>query len=334
MTIATTVEKSPPRLAQPMAYGCDYDLQRWSGELAADRRWESSFVVAREAERVVGCLPVWHSASPAPPASPLTTQVAALGLAAGRRYLHLGSHSRLIGGAAVLERSDRWAVEQCLTALVGGACEAARALGIQPVALYVPHGQLPAFLRSWPTPPTLHQAEVFSRIDVRLDSAGRLYHPSKRVREVWKRDARDLVALGLTPAWQTIDGELIAEAAPLVAAVVSRNGRRTDHRLVAMELRRWWSFEPSTARALVVRAADGRLIGATFARGYGKSLELYELGMSDTFGDRRSLYATLGFVEPLRLAVATGMQTLELGVGHPLPKRIRGAVQEPLWHIR
>jgi hypothetical protein len=99
------------------------------------------------------------------------------------------------------------------------------------------------------------------------------------------------------------------------------------------QLTRWWNYEKSTTVAFTVTGEDGELSGITFARVREKALELYEIGMRDDFPQRRSLYASLCFVGPLEYAESRGLQSVELGIGHPLPKRIRGARQEPLWHL-
>ncbi|GAB3951313.1 hypothetical protein GCM10029976_087510 [Kribbella albertanoniae] len=326
----------PPLLRTVTEYGTDYDLRRWSDELRTDPRWDSRYVVAWEKGKAVGCLPIWRSALPAPPSTFLIQQLATMGLSADQPYLHLGGHSRLIGGATVVARADRWATEECLGKLISAACSVATDLRIRPVAQYVPHAQLPAFLANWPTRPQVTAADVFSRLDLRWSPVGEPQHRLKRVRQQWKRDTRDLRelhALGLRSRWTAVSRELIAEAGPLVAAVAERNGRTIDHRLAGYEITKWWRFEPASATALSIRDGAGRLLGVTFARRHESALELYEVGMADTFADRRSLYASLGFTEPMRFCLDAGLTVLELGVGHPVPKQIRGAQQEPLWHL-
>ncbi len=127
--------------------------------------------------------------------------------------------------------------------------------------------------------------------------------------------------------------ELIAEAAPLVAAVSRNNGAIAHHRLSAYQLEKWWTFDSQSARALSVRTSGGELAGVTFARLRESALEVYEVGMPDEFEQRRFLYATLCFVEPLKFVAANGLTTIELGTGHSSAKRSRGAEQELLWHI-
>jgi hypothetical protein len=145
-------------------------------------------------------------------------------------------------------------------------------------------------------------------------------------RGVVRRDLRDLKAAGLASKIEPWGGDLIAEAAPLVAAVHARHFE-VDHTALIAERLRQWSYYPKTnCVAFTIRVAS-ELIGASFAWTYGETLELYEMGLSYDLDDnlRHLAYLELMFYAPLRYAWRECLRSLDLAFESERPKRLRGA---------
>jgi len=61
---------------------------------------------------------------------------------------------------------------------------------------------------------------------------------------------------------------------------------------------------------------------------------VHECGLASDHPARGVLYSAVFAVAPLDYAGENGLHTVELGCGHPIPKKVRGASQTRLWHVR
>ncbi|MFG2109688.1 hypothetical protein [Micromonospora chersina] len=332
--LTVTMEEAVPPQPGALRYG-DWAHEREShAEVANDPRWESGCLVARRAGEVTGVLLVRAGARESFVAHYATAPAAALA-PGSEPLLLLGGTARLVGGAAVTAERDPWRVEETLHALLAHAEVYAGDRGHRLVALNVPHGQLPGFLTAEPRPAVVTGAGLWSvlRIPAEGGVPAFLAGLPRKARQTWARDARDDAALGLAPAVEPLSPRLITECADLVAAVSTGNGVADDPLLAEYRIGQWAAAHPGTTLAFTRRAADGRLVGVCLARHDGGLLDLYEVGLPAAHPTRRALYAAMVFAAPLRYAREHPVRSIVLGCGHPEPKRIRGAVQTPLYHV-
>jgi len=160
--------------------------------------------------------------------------------------------------------------------------------------------------------------------------AGYLASLSSRRRNRIRRDWRRLEESGLRAA-EAVPDEVLASAAPLVAANKQRYGISDHPALAAMRLRDWAASGAGRCVAFTVRDRAGQLLAVEFCCDDGRMIESYELGLRAGQPCRRDLYLEVVFYAPLRYAWRHGGATIELGSGSLVPKQLRGAITAALW---
>ena len=199
----------------------------------------------------------------------------------------------------------------------------------------MPHEQLPAFLTGPLRPATVEPAGLWSYIP--LPPVGGetsfLAGLPRKVRQTWANDRRTHAKLGLVVTPQPITPGLVGEGAALVVAVSAANGVEDDPYLAEYRIDSWLRRASGRTVAFVCRDATGRLDGVCFGREEDRSMDLYEVGLRAGHPHRARLYTAVVFDAPLRYSLDRGLRSIELGCGHPHPKRHRGAVQTPLYNI-
>lgn len=247
--------------------------------------------------------------------------------------LVVGATARFLGGGAVKVHHDAWHAEHVLAELASAAAMFAVQEGRLPVALFLPHNQVPSFLRAW-SQPRMVQGGLWSTIELKRSVSKHEFLSSldKRARYTWKQDERARRESGLRYEVRSLDDALIDEAAPLITDVASRNGALDSPMLASFRARKWRETTPGEHFCLEARDRS-RLVGACFARVHGDVVDAYEIGLVESHPHRHTAYAALAFHLTLELALSGRRNRIELGVGHAYPKRNRGATQTRLWHI-
>lgn len=308
-------------------------------ERERDRHWKSSLLVASRRGQVVGGLATHRVSGQQWPHNFLGRAVhgALPPELSPSEVMLVGGVSALRGGGVVREAHDVARTELLLAAMVSEAVRAAQDLRLHPFAPFVPGPQVPAFVNGWGQRATTHWADVWSTIELEgcstiEDFLGAL---GSKVRHTWKRSFEQTSVAGWDVRLAVPTDDLVVAAAPLVASVKAGNGEPDAPELASLRVRRWRRTEGEHV-AFECRGGDERLLGVTFGKVVDRRLQLAEIGMSDddAAADRRhDVYGALVFDAPLQYALARGLRSVELGPGHPYPKRNRGAIQTPLWHI-
>jgi hypothetical protein len=298
---------------------------------AADRRFESTVLVARLAGTTVGfvtlsrCRMTDFSAAifnPTRAAPGLFTD----GVEGPGSYILVGG-TELVAGAVLSERLGPIEKRLVGQALVDGAFAKAHRAGLVPAALYVRDAEMAYFSGAGRA---AVKVDEFASLPVSgWDTylAG-LNHGR---RSVVRRDIRGLkdeeLRSGIGPAL-----ELVSEAAPLVATVKSRHQVPDHARLVEMRLAAWAQTVVGKRFGFAVRGPDGRLLAASFGCHHGDVLEMHEIGLADS-AHRHLAYVEALVYAPLRLARQLGCHELHLGMGSARPKVLRGAKTSPVWVV-
>ena len=302
-------------------------------ERARDRRWMSRCVVAKVNGRPAGLLPVACSRTALAPDPYLRSALGVLAGADARRVAVLGTHADFCGGGVVRRHHDRLVDEQVLRCLVDRAARLARAEGRIPFAPYVEAEQVPSFLAGLGADAALDPAEVHSTLDLRgaqeLETFLQLLH--KQDRQTLRHDLRTLAGLRIRATEAAPTAGLITEAARLVVQVKERHGTPDHPRLAEARISRW--LAAGSGVPVIFTLTDGAaLVGACVGRRTSDTLILHELGLAET-ARRHAYYLELAFHAPLRHAFEHGLRRVDLGPGHPVVKRNRGAVQRVSWHL-
>jgi hypothetical protein len=309
-------------------------------ERTADRRWSSELLHARCGSRTEGMVVVHRSRVPELPDANLRQALIELdpdpGIGADARdLLFVGGHSGLVGGMAIRGRADPIPAESTIAALAAHALQLASDRRMSPVALYVPHAQVPAFIQVWTPAARLYPAGVQSSI--RLNGVttleGFLAQCDKDARNTWRRDLRELDERGIQAQRCDVSTELMRASAPLVAAVKVRNGTFDAAPLTRFRLCRWADASGRRRLAWTVRGPGEELVGVSMGELRGQALVLTDIGIVPDHPDRSAFYRELAFRAPTQFALDEGLEAVHLGSGHALPKRARGAVQTAQWHL-
>jgi hypothetical protein len=158
-----------------------------------------------------------------------------------------------------------------------------------------------------------------------------LDHLTGSHRAIVRRDWRKREALGLScvpGAWD----DLADEAAPAIASILGKHGYQSHPRLVRMRLRRWGAIAGNRQFALRAETAD---TAAGYAFGWHDQdvTMMYEVGFAqDRSPLSRAAYLELLVYGPVAAACARGISALDLGMFAAEPKRLRGAIAEPVFH--
>jgi hypothetical protein len=150
-------------------------------------------------------------------------------------------------------------------------------------------------------------------------------------RQVVRRDWRLRGSLGLRTTmvgWH----DAVDDAAPLISEVLTRHGHQSHPSLVSMRLNRLGSILGKDGFALR-SAAGGEALGYAFGWYERDQVTMYEIGVRpDPSPLHRCSYYDLLVHAPVAAACARGITALDLGLFAVTPKRLRGAVPEPMQH--
>ncbi|MDQ2813597.1 MAG: hypothetical protein M3Z75_17455 [Actinomycetota bacterium] len=147
------------------------------------------------------------------------------------------------------------------------------------------------------------------------------------VRRDWRK--RDALGLRCVPgAWH----ELSDEAAPAIASILVKHGYQSHPRLVRMRLRRWGAVAGDHGFALRAETA-GTAAGYAFGWHDQNVTTMYEVGIAqDRSPLSQAAYLELLVYGPVAAACARGISALDLGMFAAEPKRLRGAIAQPIFH--
>jgi hypothetical protein len=300
------------------------------GVFRNDRRWSSS-LVTDDSTGLRAAMTV-HSAADVQavrfPGLDVTSSEGTTGCCV------LGGPARLLGGAAVQTGGSPRDAGHALSALLGLARDRLAPTPPRVAAVGVPEPQVAYFVHALDSV-ALHHGGVRSWLDCSgADQAGDvLRRLGSRERSTWAQDEKRRAAAGVTSSVHdesSLDQLPWHRVAELVTAVQANNGEIGSPRLTALRLTRWRRAGPCLAFASF---AGDTLTGITLARVDGDALVLNDLGMIDEVEDRHALYTELVFKGPLEYATRKRLKRIELGVGHDLVKRSRGAEQSSQWNI-
>ncbi len=324
----------------PCGYG-DWDqVLRSFAERAADKRWDSDVLAARQDNCTEGIVALHRSRVAELPDANLRWYLGGLDPSPAlpqdaRELLFIGGHSGLIGGMAVRHRSEPQLAERTLATLAAHAVRIAAGHEAVPVALFVPHDQVPAMVHGWGPGVTVYPGGLQSTM--RLDGATTLEEflagCAQHTRYTWRRDIREFTGLGIRAERETLSPQLIQQAAPLVADVKVRNGTFDAAALTGYRLRRWVADCGDRCVAFVLRGADGELLGVSMGEVRPPRLAMTDIGIVGEHPHRSAIYRELAFHAPMRLALDERLDEVWLGSDHEVPKRVRGATQVPQWHL-
>jgi hypothetical protein len=302
----------------------------WAWE---DSRWDDWLVAVRRSGRLVGLLPL-----SAPRLSRWPDELYNIGELTGdlafqpRTTCVLGGRTDVRASILLDGSLSSHGRELAAVRAVAAALEFARARGLRCAAAYVPACEeefsaglaqaglkpRPAPRRSlirWPEPTTTSY----------------LAHLPASHREIVRRDWRKRDALGVTSSavgWK----DAIAPGAPLISAVLEKHGFQTHPTLVAMRLRRWLAILGDRAFALKTQGPGG-CTGYVFGWHDRGRTVVYELGFQRNSKALDAItYAELLVYGPLAAACGQGISVLELGLYANEPKRLRGAIGQPVYH--
>lgn len=304
-------------------------------ERERDRHWNTSLVVALRRGQVVGGLAAHRMSDQRWSQNFLGRAVGGV-LArdvAPAKVMLVGGVSALRGGGVIRASHDVAQTEILLASMVSEALRVAHEEALIPFAPFVPAPQVPAFVSGWRQPAAIHWADLWSTLDLEGCSTmgDFLGRSSSKVRHTWRRSLEETSAAGREVRVTAPTDDLIAAAAPLVSSVKAGNGEPDAPELASLRVRRW-RRTVGEHLAFECRDREDRLLGVTFGKVVDHRLHLAEIGLSDT-DDRRGVYGALVFDAPVAYALDRRLLSVELGPGHPYPKRSRGATQTPLWHI-
>jgi hypothetical protein len=299
--------------------------------LREDPRWLDLLAAVRCGDRLVGLLPIavcratrWYDPLYDPPALTGEARYAPSGtcLIGGRADLHA---SMLFDPA--LDQSQRY---EAAEHAVDSAQEWARKEGRRCVALYVAAEEAElgmalsgAGMTSRPAP----GRHVIRWPEPTLGSylASLTRTRRRNVRADWR--TRDNLGLETKVTdWESV----IAPAAPLINVTLVNHGYASRSELVRMRLRRWNEVIGDSGFALCAMAS-GRCTGYAFCWQDGNRVTVQDVAFErGSAAVHRASYLELLIYGPLAVCCDVGANVLDLGIYASEPKRLRGAVEEPL----
>ena len=301
-------------------------------DLERDPRFAASYVEVRSQGRPLLALPSYFPQIDRWP-DPAYDVAARLGI----EPHPAASSFCLIGGRADL-RSAVLEVENATSPLLDAAAECALRVsgqvaareGRAPAVLYADAGSrlFRAASALGATRPTI-LAHRYSIPDVGSSACSYLSILSTGRRGMVRRDLRDLARARITARcvpWESI----VAEAAPLIAGIHTAHDAPDLPQLALMRLRRR-AQDPDVAGVAFGVWHSGQLSAATLGWVHGHTLELYEIGLAAQPGTDRGLrYLEVMFYAPLRFMWQNHLRTLDLALESGHPKKLRGAIEEPV----
>lgn len=251
-----------------------------------------------------------------------------------RKVLFLGGHAHLRGGFST---PAGLAADRSASQLIHHVLREPGVAAVEPVALYVPDGQVNSFRQAWtgdvqiiPAPDTavLDTSGDWDNLDHYLRSM------KKSHRRNWLRDRPRLTDLGIMSRPTTISLELLSESAPLIVDVKARNGVADHVRTTEIRLRNWYArSDHRYSRAWTVRSKTGQLVAISIGVVRDQVLHMTEIGIRGDRSDRSEVYLCVGFHGPLDTCLVERLRALELGSGHLGPKLHRGATRVTRSHV-
>jgi hypothetical protein len=302
-------------------------------DLEQDARFCVSYVEVAAYGRPVLALPCYSPCTDRWPDAAYDVS-ARLGLAPGLRadsFCLAGGRADFRCAALEARRAPPDVLDAAASTALRSACEAAGRDGRSTVLLYADaDGRLcrEAVALGTHDPYTvLAQRYVIPDVGSGLESYLSALGRSRR--SVVRRDLRDLAASGIKArpqTWETV----VTEAAPLIAGVHQAHGQRDLPALALARLRRR-ARDPDVSGVAFAVWLAGQLIAVTVGWVYGRTLELYEVGLAaQPAADRGLRYLEVMFYAPLRFMWREGLRTLDVALESGYPKRLRGAVGRPV----
>lgn len=150
---------------------------------------------------------------------------------------------------------------------------------------------------------------------------------SQKRRASARREIRALDSCGHQARIETLSG-WIPRMLPLLADLQARHHLPSSSIVLTDFLERLARAFGERATAVVVEDSD-QLIGFCILLEHQNDLHAYKIGFGPDDARRCGTYFNIGYYEPLRYAMARGLQRLHLGPGSLAAKVLRGARLEP-----
>jgi hypothetical protein len=281
---------------------------------AGDPRWPARYVVARDGDRLVAMVPIYlgHGAQ----WSDSTNQPVDWGYPG----IPAQEKSALVGGRLEVRGSLRTSEDPAVLRVVGEACRA-EVRGREVFFGYFDQRQQ-----------RLAEA-MFGPVEWLIEYTDHDYPPEvvhgpladlpADVRHTITAGQRKIAQLRIEASvlpWSAYTGD----GGRLIAEHNKRKGIADHAALVGYRLDQW--DECDEVSVYIAHATMGDDEGVISLLAYRDELQIYEIGLPDGAGpNRRTLYASLIFDEPRRLAQELGLSTIRAGLGADQAKKIRGA---------
>jgi hypothetical protein len=291
-------------------------------QLERDSRWETRYVVAREAGVPRVLVPTYASLVPRLAIPAYAEELARLGASGdAREWLLVGGRADYATSFLTKPAADalpQWAAE--------GVRDAVRSLadagGRRLAALFVPEADLPSF-RALVRPGA---REERAALEAALDVApleGYAERFPRRIRSTIRGDLRKLSAAGIVRERRSWD-DVGPEAVELIGAVRARHGVEPAP-LIELRLDEWRAND-EVDRFAITASVAGEVVGVSLGWQWRDVLQLYEMGLAPNEGQLRLLaYVATAVYGPLELANERGCSRVTLGLHATETKERRGA---------
>jgi hypothetical protein len=310
------------------------DSLRWA---ARDRRWTSTFAVARLGSQPVGLLPMYRRKGPAFPARFLNPAEVAPEIFPGgvtaNQYVLIGGMAEMVSGSAISCLLPADMTGTVKRNLVDEAYRWTAAHDFVGAALYVRQHELTAYVGDFGLGRCCQAVDEFSVLKLPGGGwEGYLASLDHKRRSVVKRDMKQLHQLDLVMRVSEAT-KVIEEAAPLVWNIKNRHGI-PDHIVLVEDRLGDWAANPVGERvAFTVHDSAGQLLAVSFGCLYRNVLEMCEIGLLNDSTIRQLVYAEVLLYAPIRMASAAGGTEISLGLGSVIPKKLRGATVSKVWAV-
>jgi hypothetical protein len=317
-----------------------FHLQECLRERQFDRRWTMEVVAAFRDDELVGAMPISTCRGNVIPDANIRLELyrQAPERVGGdpHRLMFLGGFAYLRGGVCLSSTVEARESAAVIAAVVRSGLDTARTRSLVPHALFVPDLQLEPTVAAWQPRPRICEAPRVAFLPVPpcadLDEFASTLPRSPR--DNWRSDKSRLAAAGIDAVAVEMTEDLLAEAAPGIAAVKIKNGVADHPRLTAMRLRSWFSgLEPNLTRAWTVRDRNANLLGISIAVIDRRVLQTAEIGLAQSHPSRREIYLELAFRAPVRACIEDSLEGVDLGAGSLPSKQRRGAILRRQWHL-
>lgn len=231
--------------------------------------------------------------------------------------------------------AEPMAAEALRLALAEAAEIAVREHAASFVLPYLTTGALERVLKccgSWALDPVFTAAYASLPVDFKSINSYLARFPSRRRRIV----ARELGWAGQLPPGDSLSTEplsaCLGEVAPLVANVQQRHGHTDTVAEVTGRLRAQVAAWGDDAVVFCYRQS-GVLSAAATAIQYSEELYMRAAAIDYDRIAKTPAYFTVGFYQPLAMALRAGIRKLHWGTSAYRPKILRGGLIEPLWTL-